>query len=345
MKKILALALAFVMTMGLASVAFAADGEFRFEVRDDVNHGSGKDVYRLMDGNTVYVENADGDLVLTTDPSAGTVEEGDSLYIKLNVVNEMTAKEAGRWKVKADWRVGADLVDSVSVVYKRFGATAADYSYFVEIKTNEKATTKMNDLLGILSLYETSPSSAKAEDNRKVLFAVEENNYATYGYASVHLVNDKNGSVYNLNHEESEPVYSFSNLDEEVITFEGVGEYEINLYQQGKLYLGFSTEFDAEVSEKFPEAELEFVKFPGKPAFNKWGVFYLYADEDNKFVYEMKDGVISKVDATWDASMDAYRFAAKRFDTFIISDVELDLSAVNTPAEDETPKDNPATGR
>ena len=344
MKKILALALAFVMTMGLASVAFAADPTFKFETASNpiVNAGS-KDEYVLADGRYVGIENEDG-LITGIDPVNNYAERGDTIYIMLTEVGgEMTAKVADKWKVKADWRVNGDLVDSVEIVYKKFAADN-QYRYCVAIKTDAACVTGKKDLVGILSLYRTSPSAAEAADGTKVLFAVGPNAFATYGIGAKHLVDD----LYGIIEPDSEfPVVKFKSpaLEEEVITFEGVGEYEINLYEQGNLYLGFNMDFNNEISEKFPEAELEFVNFPGKPAFNKWGVFYLYADEDNKFVYEMKDGVISKVDATWDASMDAYRFAAKRFDTFIISDVELDLSAVNTPAEDETPKDNPATGR
>ena len=172
------------------------------------------------------------------------------------------------------------------------------------------------------------------------MFAVAGNAYATYGIEAADLVTDLDNVIVPNS---DQPVVKFSNLDEEVITFEGVGEFEINLYKQDKLYLGFNTDFNKEIADKYPEAELEFVNFVGKPAFNKWGVFYLYADEDNKYVYEMVDGVISKVDATWDESMDAYRFAAKRFDTFIVSDVELDLSAQGTTEDGDKP--NPGTGR
>ncbi len=177
------------------------------------------------------------------------------------------------------------------------------------------------------------------------MIAIGENAYATYGIGAKGLMDPLIDGVIEPNSEY--PVISFKEngeyLDEEVITFEGVGEYEINLYEQGKLYLGFNTDFNKEIADKYPEAELEFVNFVGKPAFNKWGVFYLYADEDNKYVYEMVDGVISKVDATWDESMGAYRFAAKRFDTFITSDVELDLSAQGTTEGGDKP--NPGTGR
>lgn len=200
-------------------------------------------------------------------------------------------------------------------------------------------------MVGILSLYETSPASADVDLNEKVLFAVNSNNYATYGVEDKGLTSAEIDNVIVPNSEY--PVISFKEngeyLEEEVISFEGVGEFEINLYEQGKLYLGFNTDFNKEIADKYPEAELEFVNFVGKPAFNKWGVFYLYADEDNKYVYEMNDGVISKVDATWDESMGAYRFAAKRFDTFITSDVELDLSAQGTTEGGDKP--NPGTGR
>ena len=341
MKKILALALAFVMVMGLASVAFAADAEFRFEVQDDTILGTGKNTYKLMDRNTVYVEDEDGYLVALTE---NTYEEGDSLYIKLNAI-DMTATEAGKWKVKADWRVGGDIVDSVEIVYKKIGEGATNYGYYVVIKTNANATTRRSDLLGYLSIYRTSPSSADVDNNQKVLFAVDPANYARYGIPAVKLVEVLNGEI---EPNSTTPVVSFKDenddyLDEEVICFQGVGEFEINLYEQGNLYLGFNTDFNKEIADKYPEAELEFVNFVGKPAFNKWGVFYLYADEDNKYVYEMVDGVISKVDATWDETMDAYRFAAKRFDTFITSDVELDLSAQGTTEGGDKP--NPGTGR
>lgn len=132
MKKILALALAFVMVMGLASVAFAdyEANDFRFSVYNDTKYGSGRNQYKWLDGNSVFYEDEDGYLTAVDTE----YEKGDSLFIKLYYVS-MTADKADRWKVKGDWRVGGDLVDSTEIVYKKYvaGVGTSTYDYFVEI--------------------------------------------------------------------------------------------------------------------------------------------------------------------------------------------------------------------
>ncbi len=139
MKKILALALAFVMVMGLASVAFAAnDPEFTFRTGNNlvVNEGS-KDEYKVANGDAVRIENEDGLLIkLVTDKQ---FEKGDTVYLGLKTINgEMDAKTANKWKVKADWRVGGDMVSDVSIVYKKaLNANGKTYyDYWVAIETN-----------------------------------------------------------------------------------------------------------------------------------------------------------------------------------------------------------------
>ena len=49
---------------------------------------------------------------------------------------------------------------------------------------------------------------------------------------------------------------------------------------------GVHLDFNKEIADLFPEANIDFLTFEYAPSFNKTGVAYLYADED-AFVYEV----------------------------------------------------------
>ena len=94
-------------------------------------------------------------------------------------------------------------------------------------------------------------------------------------------------------------------------------------------------------------ANLDFLTFEGKPAFNRTGDFYIYADED-AFVYEVTADGAKALDATWDEDYEAWKFRTRSLTSYVISDVELDEKTVtedNTSSTTDGGKTNPDTGR
>ena len=129
--------------------------------------------------------------------------------------------------------------------------------------------------------------------------------------------------------------------------------FTVNASGQGKLNLAWNTTFDKEVANRDKSANMDFITFEGTPSFNKTGTFYLYAEDDTGFVYEVVDGQVKALDASYNEDYEAWEFKTRTLTEYILSDKELDLDAINT-VEDDTDasssttdggKENPDTGR
>lgn len=323
MKKALSLVLAALMVAGTASVAFAATGNVTFA---DEKLG-------------VY---DDSDSVVEFDKE---IRKGDKVCIKLDNTfdTDDEKKEMDKVKVKVDYRSGAELVEKVDIEYLKSKDTDK-YGYYVTIDTKKSSDVKLSDLVANVKVYRTSPNNPY--DEMQI-------DFSTVGYDKVTWTEDSEMIVYGKKDGEYiDPVVKFKDIEDTVtITFDGVGEYEINVKDQNNLFLGFNTDVVSEINDKYDYAELEFVNFPGEPAFYRTGLFYLYADDAESFVYALNDGKLEAVKATYDEEYDAYKFALRQFpESLILSDTELEIvndttTEGETTTPSETVKPNPGTGR
>lgn len=350
MKKALALILAAMMVAGTASVALA-----------DVSFTDYNDTTKVYVADPEADNEDDASLV----PMAGkTMEWGDSLFLALTVTpegNRTEKEEAARYKAKAEWAVGADLVESVRITYRKQGG---NYGYFVEVKTKENVTTSSQDLEGTVKVYRGSASNLDPDEK----FNLKIENFKTAKYPSIKFVStvedaDKETDDYTVyeigndeDHDDYAEVVSFEeDLGEITIVFDTVGEFDIDIAgEQSKLYLGFDRKVNNDILAKYGDgAELEFVNFRGNPTFNKTGLMHLYTTFEDGYVYAVNaEGKLEAVKATYDADYEAMNFAARTLaSTYVLSDTELDLSAQDEATEGETTegetnvKPNPGTGR
>ena len=351
MKKTLALILAAMMVAGTASVAFA-DASASVVFEDDTD-------------TKVFIADEDAD---NEDDAAlvsmvgKDIEWGDSLYLELKVEpasGKTEKEEVARYRAKADWAVGADLVTGLDIVYKKVKDTD-DYKYFVEIKTKENVTTSSQDLEGTVKVFRGS--SSNLEDDQEFKLKIEK--FKTAKYPSIKFVSSNAGDgetedyvVYEIGNDDAgndyaEVIKFEEDLGEITIEFDGTGEFDVDIAgEQSKQYLGFDRKANSDILNKYDYAELEFVNFPGKPTFNKTGVMYLYTDVEDAYVYALNDGKLEAVKAAYDEEREAVKFAARNFaSTYVISDTELEIVNDSTDTEGETTpsdtvKPNPGTGR
>jgi len=272
------------------------------------------DQVKLKDG--LLKANDDG--ILAAAPA--DVAQGTTVYYELDYVLSRT--DMGKVKVKADWKVGDNMMTDVKVEYKKIDPNPLAvgdeyYSYVIALYTTKIDDLKDLDYVGTLTVYKTSVNNYY--DKKDINF---DNLYLG---TPVLLTALPNGTVAS-----STKLVKFTDLEEETIAFDGVGEFEIDLSNQGNLYLGFSTKANTTVIDQYPEANLEFITFKGSPAFNKTGLFYMYADEGS-FLYELVDGKLVAKNAVYDDDYGALKFAAKKLGAYVISDVELKLAAEATP--------------
>ena len=324
MKKLLALALAAVMTAGMTTVAFAAQEEAQI---------SGTDRYKI---------GTDDVASLTTERD---FEGGDRLAIPVEVyVDTNDDGDADSWELydtsveydrnvvaRADWRVGEA---EITTDWVRYSGQGNIYSVIITLPEND--TVKVEDLAGEISVGRT----ASAAKNSNVKYDLE----VSYFSDATLTTPDFDGGDLG-----KEPgIVSFDKEAGEIdIDFEDVATFTVDVTGQGKLNLAWNTDFDKEFGAMYDYANLTFLNFEGEPSFNKNGTMMVYAEPDT-FFYEVTADGAKEIDATYDEDYEAWVFKTRKLTSYVLSDVGLDEKTVTEDTSSSTTdggKDNPDTGR
>ena len=358
MKKIFALALAAVMTAGMATTSFATSLEARNDAEVVLLGG-----FKMVD---VYVDSNDNNRFNESDdtftPDKGSektngkftssvvVNEGDIANVDLSVVkggkkvaiplldkdgNMIDDKDAvRRIKVKAEWKVG-ELSEKPEIEFVKIGA---EYAYAVTFTLPESAEIKTTDLAGKIAVYE---SSSQLKDN------YSDKEYITLSFGSEYGFKTEEYDGNDLAKAEVVDFDDYSD-DVETLTFGDDFEFEVDLSGQGKLNLKNNRDFNKEFAAMYDYANIDFINFVKTPSFNKNGTVYIYADED-AYIYEVTaDGAKEIKGLKWDEDYEAWTFKTRTLKSYAISDVELDEKTVtedNTSSTTDGGKENPDTGR
>ena len=358
MKKIFALALAAVMTAGMATTSFATALEARNDAEVVLLGG-----FKMVD---VYVDSNDNNRFNESDdtftPDKGSektngkftssvvVNEGDIANVDLSVVkggkkvaiplldkdgNMIDDKDAvRRIKVKAEWKVG-ELSEKPEIEFVKIGA---EYAYAVTFTLPESAEIKTTDLAGKIAVYE---SSSQLKDN------YSDKEYITLSFGSEYGFKTEDYDGSDLAKAEVVDFDDYSD-DVETLTFGDDFEFEVDLSGQGKLNLKNNRDFNKEFAAMYDYANIDFINFVKTPSFNKNGTVYIYADED-AYIYEVTaDGAKEIKGLKWDEDYEAWTFKTRTLKSYAISDVELTEKTVTEDKDDTTTdggKENPYTGR
>ena len=348
MKKIFALALAALMTAGMTTVAFAASEEVIVGYAGDDGAANFADFY-LVNSDNVAKDAKIADM--------DKLKGGDRIAIPLtlwkdNGDDQLQVPELSWYTVnsdydkntvaRADWKVGEAETSIEKVKFTDTAETElslkageSNYVYCLVVTLPENQTNKKADLAGTVKVGRTT-SSAK---DSKGEVAVEVTYYAdaSESFAGNELEEGKTGIV------------DFSNEDGEIdIDFEDVATFTVDVTGQGKLNLAWNTDFDKDFGAMYDYANLSFLEFEGTPSFNKNGILYIYAEDENTFVYEAAEDGAKAIDATWNEDYGAWEIKTRKLTKYVISDVELDEKTVTEDGSSSTTdggKDNPDTGR
>ena len=352
MKKIFALALAAIMTAGMATVAFAAPAE-----QVVVGYGADGNAY-----TTFYAINSDNEVKVdggNAVTAKNNLKGGDRIAIPLIVWapstdNDTTVEDAeASWYtvnsdydkkvvVRADWKVGEAETSIEKIKFPdttTLSTSDSKYVYCLVVTMPENNTNKKADVAGTVQVGRSTSAAKDSIGKTKVEFSY----YADAtdnADVSKDLVKDKTGIV------------DFSNEDGEIdINFEDVATFTVDVDGQGKLNLAWNTDFDKEFGAKYDYANLSFITFEGTPSFNKNGTLYIYADKDS-YLYEIVDGKLVAVDAEYDEDYEAWSFKTRTLGAYVISDKELEEQVITDGDEDASSsttedggKENPDTGR
>ena len=332
MKKIFALALAAIMTAGMTTVAFAADGV-------KLNHDS--EVYYLvdLDDNGVFDATKGEKFTSKTIDQSGA-EGGEKVAILIYTDNDAYASkdDVKGHKVNADWLINepAEKAAIDEIVYKDGNGAATREA--VVFTLPEMDENKAIELVGNLNVYKTSANKDKGMEAVTIKigadavdFSAAQNDDFNKGPVKFEEKKVKINDVVNA-------------------TFGDEAEFEVDVTGQGKLNLAWNTDFNKEFGEMYDYANIDFLTFEYTPSFNKTGTFYIYASED-AFIYEVTaDGAKEIKGLAWDEDYEAWTFKTRTLGAYAISDVELDEKTVTEDKDDASSttdggKENPDTGR
>lgn len=246
--------------------------------------------------------------------AAGITEIDDTVYV---VNNKIVAKTVADAKAEDDAiaAAAADAVNSYGVSYKN------NYTYWVEIKTKEDDTTKVLDLAGVLRIGSTKNKAEDATNAFQLDTSLDNRVYDSGAYVTVE---DEWTFA-----PDSRSVVKFSDDAEDVVLYFGENEaawFEFDARGQSALNLEFTFDFNKEIADLFPEANIDFLTFTSKPATNRTGDLYIVADEDT-YLYEVTDDGVKEIpNAEYDEKEGAWHIRTRKLGAYAISDTELDTS-------------------
>ena len=293
------------------------------------------DVGYLLDEDDSYVDFGE-------EPN-DSVPYGETIYYPL--LSEKTDSAAGyvgvyesaatkNIKIRTDWDGGSAYIDKLSVVKKRFIGSpgnnidlkASKYCYFLAIKTKTRSstTTAKNDVYGTVKLKKSGDYGFDYDDMQvEVDFEV--------GYTA-----PEDSNVIPITPALFVPDEDFDEYDDETFDFEADANsyFVVNTNNQKKIVLGMNTDYDDDISDKYPNANLDF--FNGNGAtFNKLGYLHLYA-ERSSYVYEVEsNNTLKKVNASYDSYDDAFVIRTRTLGRYVISDMKLKVAEENTNSSSE----------
>ena len=353
MKKIFALALAAIMTAGMATTSFAYLDNYKLAI--SVNEdGNANEVYVIDDGKAKKAEkNDNGDLIFDGGDEVvipiyqwedWDKEQGKEHQIderEKNTIAAYTDKDDVKLpKAFATWDEGKADLEVRKVKFDN-----GDYRYAVVVTMPETDGNKVLDLAGTISIG-TSKSAAEKYSYSKFDLVVS---YAPNGVDKNEPINVEkyDGGVLT----DDIGIVKFDKEAGEIdIEFgDDTALFTVDVTGQGNLNLAWNVDFNKEFAGMYDYANIDFVNFEGKPSFNKTGTLYIYADEDS-FIYEVTEDGAKAIKAEWDEDYEAWTFKTRTLKSYAISDVELDEKTVTEDKDDTSSttdggKENPDTGR
>lgn len=134
-----------------------------------------------------------------------------------------------------------------------------------------------------------------------------------------------------------------------VIDFADLASAEVRVYKNEKFYFGTNTNADIDVVKNNPDADLEFVNFVGKPSFSANANVEIYASEDYKYIYEIKNGKLSTTSFKYDDDAAAFVGKTRTLGYYVMSDKKLKTSSTSessssSSSNTNTTAPNPDTG-
>lgn len=350
---------------GAGKVGSAADGAFDTEVTDAAKLTADTgEVKFVKDGVTLTAADLQTMGLVTVEAGAVVVDADTQLkadgvtkvdgVVYADADGNLVAEEA--LKTAAIDAIAAAAVKDIKTTVD----TESDYAYFAKIVTKSSTTTKTIDLAGDLFIGRNKSSADGLDESQHFALDVTLSNRGGEESEDYYDVLGENGSDAQINPDAKAVIKFDDEAEEVVIEFgDGIGYFEFNAKGQKALNFAYTLDFNEEIADMFPDANLDFITWKAAPATNKTGTLYLYADEDT-FIYELPSSsnaataVLKEVkNAKYNEDEGAWEIRTRKLVGYVISDKELDVETVTVDSSASTGsstgnnsgKPNPDTGR
>ena len=383
MKKVLSVLLAAAMVMGMSVTSFAADWEWNGPTAD-----TGLNADDIAIADAVVIERADGTIVKTAS-SAEAIDElepGDDLYFPidyshvhtnaccnipvhhvaggvhdgattLNLKDDCKASftcKTGAYtgKIDEEWVIKSKsdkYVDSIS--FACYTGTAFSTSSTNMKKAYDKyVKVALVDELDATSDVEVDFTLYIKDDNKYTTNTVTFDGALMGNYGVKWLYADDSESIIDASYR---TVWAADDKVEDIVfDFDNDVYFGVTMIKDEKVVLNLSTSYDKEIDKLFDDADLSFYNFQGSnDAFTKTGELFIPAEEET-FIYEIVDGAIVEVEATYVTDEDilgmdiedGWKIETKELGYYVVADEELVVAEEEVEAEVEADKANPETG-
>lgn len=295
-------------------------------VSDVIASGAIEDVVD-MSGAAYYVKNEGDTPKSVEDALAQAVDTDKNISVVDGYIVGGTMTQPEDAKDMAVASIIANEVVNVNTTVDR--TYKNNYTYWVEIKTKEDDTTKVLDLAGVLRIGSTKNKAEDATNAFQLDTSLDNRVYDSGAYVTVE---DEWTFA-----PDSRSVVKFSDDAEDVVLYFGENEaawFEFDARGQSALNLEFTFDFNKEIADLFPEANIDFLTFTSKPATNRTGDLYIVADADT-FLYEVTDNGVKEIaNAVYDEDEGAWHIRTRQLGAYAISDAELDTSVTLDGSDD-----------
>lgn len=305
-----------------------------------------------LDGSTEYTLPV-GSIV--TDKEYASEEEAMTALrslIRAQLVDSSNASASAAWAddTKVSSAARAEFAEKVFADIYSTEKVSADrsYKYLVVIDLKESTSTKTQDLAGYVRVGKTTTA---AKNNKDDGYYYDLDLEVKNAKSDEKIGDDVDTITVNLDKYTTNFVLDVADdADVTDIEFGSDGDlalFTVDLDGQPNINVGYSTKFNADIADKYPSANLNFIKWTATPTFNRTGDLYIYADEDT-FIYEVTaDGLKEIAKAEYDEDYGAWHIRTRKLSSYVVSDEELDVTASTSSSEassSETSSSNPSTG-
>ena len=215
------------------------------------------------------------------------------------------------------WTSGKDLVSSVWI--------DNDNGVIVISLKDDYKTTKEKTLKGTVKVRDRS-------NNKTLSLGIN----CTVGWEQATIDIDHDGDISTLTVDE-DSIYTVEAASNSIPYgqlefYADIADISVRVYDKEVFYLGYNREPDKNilrVNEHVTE-DIEFLNFPGKPSFSGTATVSFYGFGDKAYVYEAKNGKLSRISTTWDSNSDSILLKTKTLTNYVISSEPLRSSTGTT---------------